>query len=198
MTQVSKFILAIFFCAIFAYACGNKKMNQANDSIVIENRYYYSKIDSLVNVYERNEFYTLSDQELSYPIEDSLCSLFSQLDKKELLEDNEFKYIAGKLLEKAYLQERIRGLFKPETFPVYNASILYNYQNSHGFALKITMGETFNIDSVFDIFAHTWLEFLCIDSVILTLDKLPAMQNDSNHQVCMDLVRNDKTGGCLW
>ena len=196
MKPKSKFII-ILLCAAFTYTCSNKKTNQVNDFTIVENRYYYPQIDSLVNIYDRNEFFALHNQELFYPVEDSLCLYFSQLNRKELYEDNTFKYIAGKLLEKAYLQER-EIFYKPESFPVYNTSILYDEQQSHGFALKIVMGETFNIDSVFDIYAHPWQDFLCIDSVILTLDKLPEMQKDSNHQTCISLVRDDKTGGCLW
>ena len=40
--------------------------------------------------------------------------------------------------------------------------------------------------------------FLCIDSIVLALDKIPQMQNDSIHKICLDLVKRNKTGGCKW
>lgn len=206
MTQVYKLrlIIVFLFCATIAYACSNKTSskpidsnNKPKDSIVVDNRYYYPKIDSLVNLYDRKESITFWEQKLPYPIEDSLCLYFSKLNKKGLIEDEEFKYMAGKLLEKLYLEAR-KETTKPETFPIYNASILYYGDKSNGFALKIVMENELGIDKEFDKYAHPWQEFICIDSVILVLDKLPQMQNDPNHQKCMYLVKNNKTGGCKW
>ena len=43
-----------------------------------------------------------------------------------------------------------------------------------------------------------YTDFVCIDSIVLALDKIPEMQNDSIHRICIDLVKNNKTGGCKW
>jgi len=41
-------------------------------------------------------------------------------------------------------------------------------------------------------------DFVCIDSIVLALDKIPQMQNDSIHKICIDLVKRNKTGRCKW
>lgn len=136
---------------------------------------------------------------MSYPIEDSLCFYFSKLDKIKLIEDDEFKYIAGKLLEKQYLGVRNSGMFPPESFPVYNMDMypIGNRQN-HYFTLKIVLQNIIDINNNFTKYSSRWTDFICIDTVVLALNKLPQMQKDFNHQKCMYLVKNNMTGGCKW
>lgn len=192
MIQVCSTLIVLLFTSC-SYFAPNKRVNveaisPKMDSV--EKANIYRKIECFVDKYGIG-------QEDSF-LEDSLCFYMRRLDRRKLMEDVEFKYIAGKLLEKHYLKIRNGGVFPPESFPVYNASILYDSQMSNGFALKIVFEETFNIDSTFNVFAHTWCEFLCIDSVILVLDKLPQMQNDSIHRICKKMVDENKTGGCKW
>lgn len=191
MKQVCKLclIIAILLYAIILFSCNhNTKMPtkpSVEDSVIIDNAYYYPKIDILVNQFDRKEYSAYYQQKKVYPIEDSLCYFFSRLDKGKLTNDNEFKYIAGKLLEKQYLDVRNDGMFPPESFPVYNMSIVTCTRKSSRFALDIILNGFIG-------------EFTCIDSLVLILDKLPQMQNDPNHQKCMYLVKNNMTGGCKW
>lgn len=195
MIQVCK--LLIILLSIFGLSCTANKGNNVTEELSttktmdsVEKKYIYGKIEYFIDKYSIGKNESI--------IDDSLCFYMAKLDRKELIKNDSFRALMGKLLEKKYLAVRNSGTFPPETFPVYNASILYDARMSNGFALKIVIGEKFNIDSTFNIYAHPWREFLCIDSVVLVLDKLPQMQTDSNHQKCMYLVKNYKTGGCKW
>lgn len=191
MTQVykSNFIITVLFYSIIALSCSKNKKESTTfpikDSVIIDNAYYYPKIDSLVNQFSRKEDSLYYQQKKNYPIEDSLLFYFFKLNKKELYNDNEFKYMAGKLLEKQYLELRNSGRFPAESFPIYNMTLVTYTRESNRFALNIVLNRKVG-------------EFTCIDSVVLALDKLPQMQNDSNHQKCMYLVKNNMTGGCKW
>ena len=104
-----------------------------------------------------------------------------------MFEDNYFKAITGRLLEYEYLKVRNSGEYDPESFSVYNLTILLlasENNRSEFFILKvINKGIS---------------DFVCIDSIVLALDKIPQMQNDSIHKICLDLVKRNKTGGCKW
>ena len=79
------------------------------------------------------------------------------------------------------MKVRNSGEYDPESFPVYNLSI-----SGDLFLLGIIRGDM------------SYTDFVCIDSIVLALDKIPQMQNDSIHKICLDLVKRNKTGGCKW
>lgn len=136
-------------------------------------------------------------QKKGYNINDSLNFYFSKLSPDMLFNDSEFNYLGGKLLEKRYLYNRKLSK-SPETFPVYNMSIINQGSSSCHFALNIVTKMHRNKDAGYKEYSTTGQEFVCIDSVVLALDKIPKMKNDSIHKICLDLVKRNKTGGCKW
>ncbi|MDM1391294.1 hypothetical protein HX052_15175 [Myroides marinus] len=201
---MSKNILFVLCAVLVLSACEMRQIKQMNNRIVekvkmVDNSFYYSKIDSFINLYDNTEYNKfLNNEDQNYSIEDSLCFYFSKLDRQKLYKDNDFKYLAGKLIEKHYLDLRNKS-GTPRDFNIYNLSIyIVGYKKSHGFALKVLTNSKSNLNEEFDLFTGSLTEFICIDSVVLSLNEIPKMKDNKNHRVCLDLVRNKKTGGCKW
>ena len=120
----------------------------------------------------------------SEKIETQKDTILSQEEIYKNIEDvssYKIKTIIGRLIEFKYLKVRNSGEYDPESFPVYNLSI-----SGDLFLLGIIRGDM------------SYTDFVCIDSIVLALDKIPQMQNDSIHKICLDLVKRNKTGGCKW
>ncbi|QAR30257.1 hypothetical protein EQP59_02225 [Ornithobacterium rhinotracheale] len=132
-----------------------------------------------------------------YDINDSLNFYFSMLIPEILFYDEDFRYLAGKLLEKRYLYHR-RQFKRPKTFPVYNMTFATYNSSSNKFALNIVTRMKRNKSSGYKVYSRTGVDFVCIDSVVLELDKIPKMRNDSIHKICLDLVKSNETGNCVW
>ena len=201
MIQIFKILLLFAFFSLLSCSNYNKKYQ---DKIVnadnLNEELLYKKVAYFVDKYDVNEDekLRLKGGNSSYHLDDSLCFYLSKLDKRKVLNDEYFKYLMGKLLEKKYLGVRNSGVFEPDFFAVYNASILTYERLSNRFALNIIINQEINIDSSFTDYAIIGTDFICIDSVILHLDKLPQMQNDSIHRICKKLVDTNQTGGCKW
>lgn len=132
-----------------------------------------------------------------YSINDSLNFYFSKLSPDSLFNDKQFIYLAGKLLEKRYLYNR-KSSNSPKTFPIYNLYVSTSGVSSSNFALNIVTKMERNKNTGYKEYSRTGQEFVCIDTIVLILDKLPQMQNEANHKICMELVKKNETGGCNW
>lgn len=194
-------INVIFFTTFILIACSNSKneLNQKDSTkniktdTIIDKKIVYTKIDNLIVETIKRRKKDKSD----YTTEDSLNYYFSKLSPDDLFEDNDFKLMTGKLLEYSYSETRKEAL-RPETFPVYNMSLVTYGIRSSSFALNIITKMQRNKNASYKEYSRTGQEFVCIDTVVLALDKIPKMKNDSIHKICMDLVKKNKTGGCKW
>ena len=154
----------------------SQKIETKKDTI-LSREVFYKKVENLINQTIENR----ENNKNYFKTNDSLNYYFSKFSPEELFEDNHFKAITGRLLEYEYLKVRNSGEYDPESFPVYNLSI-----SGDLFLLGIIRGDM------------SYTDFVCIDSIVLALDKIPQMQNDSIHKICLDLVKRNKTGGCKW
>lgn len=183
MTRQLINILLIIALCLTILAC-HFPNNKVNHSISIQENNYTDKIIFFVknyNFYEDDSLYFPNKK--SYFVNDSLNYYLSKLSNVD--KDNKnLKFALGSFLEKKYLHVREMSQ-KPNTFPVYNVSIWAHRRESFLKALKI----------VNDEYAG---DFVCIDSIVLKLDKLVQFKNDSIHKKCMDLVKSNDTGGCVW
>ncbi len=182
MIQQYKFIM-VFLCLFIS--CSNsknrEKIEYSKDST---NDLHFEKIAYFIDSYNiDDEIQESLEGNNSYSIDDSLCLYLAKLNKRNLFNNEKYLKIFGTLLEKKYLGVRQSGLFHPLSFPVYNACLLVDKKPSNNFALNIVRDERLNLDSCFAKYANTKPEFICIDSVILILDKLPTMKNDSIHKI---------------
>lgn len=226
--MIQKVLLYNMIIALFSmfFSCKYKQIDYNKIEKKINKDLIYDKIEYFVNVYDfddekkqiaffnsNNPIPTIGDVESiniisdslvevkrlkGYEINDSLNFYFSQLIPDSLFNDDDFKYLAGKLLEKRYLYVRDNAGFPPETFPVYNMSLVTYNISSNSFALNIITKQQRNKDSGYKEYSRTGQEFVCVDSLVIALDKIPKMKNDSIHKICMDLVIQNKTGGCHW
>ena len=175
------FLYSLFICFLSCFHNSKKTKTISEKSEIIKDsilskKEIYKKIDLIISerIANRNKR------------KDSLSYYFYSLNPEDLFNDNEFKAITGKLLEYSYLEERNKGDFPPESFKIYNMSIVASKSYENSFILGI-MNKSMK-----------YTDFVCIDSIVLALDKIPEMQNDSIHRICIDLVKNNKTGGCKW
>ena len=160
----------------------SEKIETQKDTILSKEE-IYKKIENLINQTIENR----KNNKNYFKTNDSLNDYFSKIPPEELFEDNRFKAITGRLLEYEYLKVRNSGEYAPESFSVYNLTILL-------LTLKNNRSEYF----VIKVINKGISDFVCIDSIVLALDKIPQMQNDSIHKICLDLVKRNKTGGCKW
>ena len=145
------------------------KIETQKDTILSKEE-IYKKIEEIVNL-------RIADKKEG---KESLSYYFSKLNIEDI-SSYKIKTIIGRLIEFKYLKVRNSGEYDPESFPVYNLSI-----SGDLFLLGIIRGDM------------SYTDFVCIDSIVLALDKIPQMQNDSIHKICLDLVKRNKTGGCKW
>lgn len=201
----------IFLCSLVMGVCllgcfnTPKKVNniisentESKKDTILSKEDIYKKIENFVNqAIDSKE----RDREKYYNIIDSLDYYFSKFSPEELLKDDKFKATTGRLLEHMYLETRNKGEFPPESFPVYNLSLI-PMSKVHRFILNIITDNSDikkHIDKkTYEIYSTVGTDFVCIDSIVLALDKIPQMQNDSIHKICIDLVKRNKTGGCKW
>ncbi len=200
----------IFLCSLVMGVCllGCFNTPQKVNNIISENTEsekdtilskedIYKKIEEIVDQTIKNR----KKNKLDYSTEKYLNHYFSLLTPSELIKDDKFKAITGRLLEYSYLEARDSGEFPPESFPIYNMSLII-ISHSHRFILNIITDNSDikkHIDKkTYEIYSTVGTDFVCIDSIVLALDKIPQMQNDSIHKICIDLVKRNKTGGCKW
>ena len=160
----------------------SQKIETKKDTI-LSREVFYKKVENLINQTIENR----ENNKNYFKTNDSLNYYFSKFSPEELFEDNHFKAITGRLLEYEYLKVRNRGEYDPESFSVYNLTILL-------LASKNNRSEYF----ILKVINKGISDFVCIDSIVLALDKIPQMQNDSIHKICIDLVKRNKTGRCKW
>lgn len=163
---------------------GIEKVESINTSFITKNTtifeisirtYITGQRDTIIKNMDDNK-------DIPYSVDDSLIYHLSMLDSSYLT-NGKLKMQMGKLLEKKYLY--IRNTSKnPEIFPIYNVSIWANRRQSNVLALKIINGKGG--------------DFVCIDSLILKIDRIKDMQNDSIHNICKNLMNNNETGNCIW
>ena len=153
----------------------SEKIETQKDTILSKEE-IYKKIEEIVNL-------RIADKKEG---KESLSYYFSKLNIEDI-SSYKIKTIIGRLIEFKYLKVRNSGEYDPESFSVYNLTILLlasENNRSEFFILKvINKGIS---------------DFVCIDSIVLALDKIPQMQNDSIHKICIDLVKRNKTGRCKW
>ena len=147
----------------------SEKIENQKDTILSKEE-IYKKIEEIVNL-------RIADKKEG---KESLSYYFSKLNIEDI-SSYKIKTIIGRLIEFKYLKVRNSGEYDPESFPVYNLSI-----SGDLFLLGIIRGDM------------SYTDFVCIDSIVLALDKIPQMQNDSIHKICLDLVKRNKTGRCKW
>ena len=147
----------------------SEKIETQKDTILSKEE-IYKKIEEIVNL-------RIADKKEG---KESLSYYFSKLNIEDI-SSYKIKTIIGRLIEFKYLKVRNSGEYDPESFPVYNLSI-----SGDLFLLGIIRGDM------------SYTDFVCIDYIVLALDKIPQMQNDSIHKICLDLVKRNKTGGCKW
>ena len=151
------------------------KIETKKDTILSKEE-IYKKIEEIVNL-------RIADKKEG---KESLSYYFSKLNIEDI-SSYKIKTIIGRLIEFKYLKVRNSGEYDPESFSVYNLTILL-------LASKNNRSEFF----ILKVINKGISDFVCIDSIVLALDKIPQMQNDSIHKICLDLVKRNKTGGCKW
>ena len=153
----------------------SEKIETQKDTILSKEE-IYKKIEEIVNL-------RIADKKEG---KESLSYYFSKLNIEDI-SSYKIKTIIGRLIEFKYLKVRNSGEYDPESFPVYNLTILL-------LTLKNNRSEYF----ILKVINKGISDFVCIDSIVLALDKIPQMQNDSIHKICLDLVKRNKTGRCKW
>ena len=153
----------------------SQKIETKKDTILSKEE-IYKKIEEIVNL-------RIADKKEG---KESLSYYFSKLNIEDI-SSYKIKTIIGRLIEFKYLKVRNSGEYDPESFSVYTLTILL-------LASKNNRSEFF----ILKVINKGISDFVCIDSIVLALDKIPQMQNDSIHKICLDLVKRNKTGGCKW
>ena len=153
----------------------SEKIQTQKDTILSKEE-IYKKIEEIVNL-------RIADKKEG---KESLSYYFSKLNIEDI-SSYKIKTIIGRLIEFKYLKVRNSGEYDPESFSVYNLMILL-------LASKNNRSEFF----ILKVINKGISDFVCIDSIVLALDKIPQMQNDSIHKICIDLVKRNKTGRCKW
>lgn len=168
--------------------------------IVDNNKVYYDQVLKYIEMYDTDEDMKLYiDGFKTYQIEDSLSKYLSKVNIDSLYCDEKFESIMGNLLEKRYLSAvRIIPSEYITTSLVYNAASLNMNRASIQSFLNHLIGFKKGVNTDFKDYAFSKTDFICIDSVILKLDNNIYLKNDSVHKVCLNLVKQKKTGGCLW
>ena len=189
--MIQKIFLYSLLIGVSFLSCFNTPKKNISFQIKIETKkdtilsreVFYKKVENLINQTIENR----ENNKNYFKTNDSLNYYFSKFSPEELFEDNHFKAITGRLLEYEYLKVRNSGEYDPESFSVYNLTILL-------LASKNNRSEYF----ILKVINKGISDFVCIDSIVLALDKIPQMQNDSIHKICIDLVKRNKTGRCKW
>ncbi|PXV63753.1 hypothetical protein CLV62_1122 [Dysgonomonas alginatilytica] len=185
-------------CLLFAIliSCSSKTEKK---QIVDNNKVYYDQVIKYIEMYDTEMDMELYIEGKKYAIEDSLSKYLSKVNIDSLYCDEKFGFIMGNLIEKRYL-----SLIKIIPKQSVNRSLTYNAnawcyerKSSQSF-LNYNYGFRRKSDEKFEEYSSPKTDFICIDSVILKLDNNIFLKKDSIHEVCMQLVRQKKTGGCLW
>lgn len=191
---------------LFFFSCSNSSLNKDNkqngSNQHDSERCDYMKTIEFLNKYNTDKSIAIplsENMERHYNIEDSLLYYLSSLKFDDLYEDNNFRYHLGQFVERNYLSMRKANPKLETEWQIYNVNAWAGFRKSLQFAVNFISDNKFRDEETFQEYSeYPKRDFICIDSIILKLDKNPCFASDSVHKTCMNLVNNNQTGGCYW